>query len=343
MTGTESAKDAKIEAPYRILMSLYKDSRVTVKRLSEELELPRHRIAKILGDLERTRKIAYTLQIDESKLGFSEGRIVTIKFGAAPDMEMIRKRLEKDIAVQDAYLAIGDFDLLIYAVGMSHKDYLNWQWHMRVDFGEYKPVLKSASADSYHVGFFPLRTRLIEKSSVLSDLERRILVNLNKNSRIRMKDLIRRCRSTQMRVIYALKKLEEREIIRRFSGLVQETDKRIILAYTESVIPIKDRAHIQLAFYDAVSNENYNEASNDYCVFADTSGAYDGLFLCTFENSDALYKKGPASNERIFAEESPKIEKAALTDVIVGKWPFHLENYSEWNGRFRKLSGTEYD
>jgi DNA-binding Lrp family transcriptional regulator len=342
MAGPES-KDAKIDVPYKILMSLYRDSGARIKQLSKELKLPRYKVAKTLDELDDRYKIAYTLQLDESKLGFSEGRIVTIKFGAAPDMEAIRRRLKEDIAVQDAYLAMGDFDLLIYAVGMSHKDYLHWQWHMRVDFGEYKPVLKSASADNYHIGFFPLSRKLIEKSPVLSDLERKILVNLNENSRIKLKDLIKKCRSTQMRIIYALKKLEDRKIIRRYSGLVQETDKRIILAYTESVIPIKRRAHIQRAFYDEVSKENYNEASNDYCVFVDTSGAYDALFVCTFEDSEALYKKGPALNERIFAEESPSIEKAVLTDVIVGRWPFHLEDYSDWNDRFRVSSDFEYE
>lgn len=35
------------------------------------------------------------------------------------------------------------------------------------------------------------------------------------------------------------------------------------------------------------------------------------------------------------AAEDPRIDQAMLTDIIVGKWPFHLEDYDQYRRMVR--------
>src|ERR1019366_5565342 len=107
---------------------------------------------------------------------------------------------------------------------------------------------------------------LINESKNLTDLEKRILAVLNENSRIKLKDLIKNSKSTQMQVIYTLKKLSEKGIIEKFSGLVQKTDKQIILAYAFPFTVAENHHPFRIGFRNELLKEDLHESSNDYCL-----------------------------------------------------------------------------
>ncbi len=329
MPATRESKEyVEKELPYKLLNEMYKNSRRSLKELGRNLNISHHTISNTLRRLEHDYNLEYTLDLDATKLGFPEGRVVTIKFEERPDLDFLRERFRKDIFVQDAYLAEGDFDLLLYVIGLSPREFAGWQWKLRIELGKYKPLLKISTADAYNIGFLPVRNELIEMSERLSGVEKKILEALNTNSRIKLKDLIEKSGTTQMKTIYALKKFKSEGIIKRFAGLVQKPTKRIFLAYTMYLSPTGEHTEFRLAFLNKLLEEDLHKATSDYALILDTVGNYDTLYVCTFENGEQLSRNGPDLQKSLFKKEGPKIDKAILTDIITGKWPFHLEDYS---------------
>lgn len=317
----------KKELPYELLKELYKDSRVSLKTVARKHHLTFHRVAHALKDIESKYGLTYTLWLNERLLGFSEGRIITIKFGEPPPIDVLKSRLAKDIFVQNAYLASGDFDLLMHVVGLNNEEFQIWQFKVRKEFSRYKPTFKFSTLNSFAVGFLPLRNELIVESIVLSSLEKKILTLLNSNSRIRLKELVKATKSSQMRVIYTIKKLRERGIIRRFSTFTQSTDKKILMAYLFSVMPVEEHNRLYLDVCKEIVNEDLHEVTNDYYLISDINGSFDSLYMGSFRSGEDLSKRGSDLVRIILESESPKIEKAIITDALIGKLPLHLEEY----------------
>ncbi len=318
---------AKGELQYRLLMSMYENSRTPVKKIASDLGLTPYLVSKTLGDAEQKHNIIYTLELNEVGLGFTEGRVITIKFERTPNIELLKSRFRDDPFVQDAYFAMGDFDVLMYVVGSTRAEFQKWQYKLRQDLYAYKPMLKSSTVSQYNIGFFPLRGALLEKANGITPLEKNILLMLNENSRIKLKDLIEGCGSTQMKVIYALNSMVERGIIKRFTALTQNTDKKLIVAFGAALIPTPNHWDLFIKFCEELLKEDPHQITNDYSVVVDVDGALDCYNICTFADGDAMAKRGPDMRAKIWGPESPRIEKAILTEIIVGRWPFHLEKY----------------
>jgi len=323
--------------PYDILKAVYKDSRASLRELGRSLNISYHNIASTLEELGSRYKLEYTLEIDEKALGFAEGRLITIKFEKSPSIDFLKERLAKDIFVQDAYLGEGDFNLLLYVVATTAKEIKSEIWKLRTDFAEYKPIFKSATLDENAIGFLPLKSELINESPMLSNSEKKVLMLLNDNSRIRLKDICIKCRiKNPMHVVYIIRKLKEKGIIRKFTALTQNPDKRVFAASSVSLIPTKEHGKFFLNFARAIISEDTKEITNDYCFIADTIGAYDGFYICTFTDGEQMAKRGPDLLQLLWAAENPQIEKTVLTYRITGKWPFHLEEYTNYKALVEK-------
>lgn len=327
LSSVEVKAFIKDKLPYKILMELYKDSRASLRDIGKREGVSHHTVSKTLRELEEKYDLDYTLMLDEKALGFSEGRIITIKFETVPKIDILKERFAKDVFVQDAYLASGDYDLLLYVVGLTQIDFRFWLLKLRLDFGTNKPQIKMSTVNDYLMGFFPLRNDLLDKNIVLSNTEKKVLKLLNKNSRMKLRDLTSESKTTKMRVIYIIEKLKRMKIIKSFTTLVQTPEKRIISAYSLSLTLNRDFESFDKAFLAELIKEEYHEVVNDYSLIASTTGIWDSFLLCVFKDGEYLAKRGPFLAEEVYAQETPKIEKAILTAIIVGKWPFHLEDY----------------
>ena len=324
----ETQKYVKEELPYRLLSSIYLNSRASLRELGRELNISYHTVRSVLRELEEKYGIHYTLEIDEQKLGFTEGRVITIKFGTKPEMDLLKKLLQDDIFIQDAYLSDGDFDLLLYVVGLAKEEFLVWQWNLRVKFSEYKPIFKFASFNYKVVGFFPLRSELIKESQVLTNKEKEVLILLNNDSRLKLSEMAQKAKIDVNKVLYLIKKFTALGIIKRFTALTQNPDKRIYVGFGISMIPSKQHDKLLISLYEKLINEDKNEVINNWAIISDTNGQWDGFDVCAFQNGEALARFGPELFRKEWENEHPQIERAILTDIIIGKWPFHLENYS---------------
>ncbi|MGC8585980.1 MAG: winged helix-turn-helix transcriptional regulator [Candidatus Micrarchaeia archaeon] len=328
MTKSRAVADyIEKELPYQLLMRLNDNSRLSLRKLGRELNISYHVIAAKLKELEEKYKLFYTLDIDTDKLGFAEGRLITIKFEKMPDIDFIKGLFAKDIFVQDAYLAQGDFDLVMYVVGLSQKDFQNWQFNLRIKLKEYNPTLKVSNLNYLSIGFFPINNELLKQNKILSNSEKRVLMLLNDNSRMKLSNIVEKTHLSQMKVLYIIKKLRKIGIINRFTTIVQNPDKRIYSAFGTYIYPSPNWFDLTLKFEEELLREDLHTYSNDYSLIATVNGSYDLFCICTFKSGELLTERGSPLIQKLWSDEKPKIENALLIDLLKGLWPFSLNRY----------------
>lgn len=330
MAGNKKKSEKTGELTHVLLWELYKNSRLSLREFGRRLGVSYHTVSALLEELEGEYRLVYTLNLDSKKLGFSNGEIITIKFESMPNLIELKERLKNDIFVQEAYLASGDFDIVMYVVGLTQEQFQEWQFKLRMELGDYKPRFRFSTANEFNIGFFKLRNELIEQSTMLTPLEKRVLSLLNDNSRIRLRDLIKSSGSTQMKVVYVMKKLQDGGFIKGFSAMVQNPEKRIFMGFCGALQPNKEHTRLSYEFSKARLDEEFNSVTSDYCIEANVSGRYDWFSIATFRDLESISKRGPDAALKIWEVENPKINKAILNDVIVGIWPFHQDHYESY-------------
>lgn len=325
--------------PHELLRMLYLDSRVPMKQLGGKLGFSGNTAARYLSMYGRRYGIRCTIDVDMGLLGFSESRIVAIRFeNKVPEIGLLKRVLEKEPFVQNAYVATGDFHLVLHVVASDHLEYNRWLYRMRFGFSRYKPRVMVSTLDGIVEGFLPARPALIGKSGRLSSPERKLLCRLIEDSRTRVKDLAKVAGISEMGVIYTISKLKERGVIRGFTSCIQNPEKRLFLFYMVNLIPNEDHhPKALLRFLDRIiDEENPEDVTNDYALVCETSGSSDILFFCNFRDGITMSRRGPDFLKEAWKSESPAASQCILTDVIVGMWPFSKNGYVNWE-RGREL------
>lgn len=340
MTASKDER-SNIEAhlPHDMLKELYLNSRVSIKELERKFGISHHTLSKCLKECEEKYGLTYTLDIDTSRLGFSEPRIITVKFQeSVPEIELLKKTLEKDPFVQNAYLAAGDFDLILHIVAFGQANYIGWLFGFRVKFSHYKPVVKVVTLDDVAEGFMPINSIAIKRSDVINESEKALLLKLTENSRKKVKHLAKETGLSQMKIIYLMKSLYDKKIIRKFTTCIQRPDKRIWMFFTISLMPSEDhKPQLQTRLINEIARgEDERGITTDYSVVYDTSGHFDSVLFCNFKSGIELEHRGPGLFDRLWKTESPKFEKAMLISIITGILPFNKNSYVEWTALVNK-------
>jgi DNA-binding Lrp family transcriptional regulator len=327
--SNKERKNIEEHLPHDLLKELYLNSRVSIKQLEEKFGISHHTLSKCLKDCEEKYKLHYTIDVDTNLLGFSEARILAIKFEKMPDIKLLKKVLEKDLFVQNAYTASGDYDLILHIIGSNRVEYENWEFKFRIGFSNYKPVVKTSTLNHFIEGFMPIKSDLILKSESINEAEKVVLAELVKNSRIKIKNLAKVSRLSEIKVIYTIDKLQKSGIIKQFTSIVQNPDKRIFLFYSINIMITGDHhPRLLLRFLNKIINEEkIGNVTTDYSVVCDTSGYFDSVYICNFEDGTALRDRGPNFLNNVWESEFPKIKQSILTEIVTGKWPFNLNNY----------------
>ncbi len=315
-----------------LFKKLYLDSRETISKIVKDTAISHHTISKYLREYEQKYDLSYTLDIDPIALGFSEERILAIKFDDPPKIELLKKVLGNDIYVQNAYLSNGDFDLIIHVLGPNTIEYGHWEFKLRVGFSKYKPKISTSVINHTVEGFLPIKSKIINKSKNINATEKTVLGALIKNSRTRLKDLEKLTNLSQMQVLYTMKKLKKDGKIKKFSTLVQNTNKKMFLFYGITYTPNINHHRLSLLpFMDGVINaEKENDITTDYSIICDTSGHFDSVYFCNFADGQALNERGALLLKETWKAEQPEFKQCILTELVTGKWPFNKNGYYNW-------------
>ncbi|MFP3288830.1 MAG: winged helix-turn-helix transcriptional regulator [Candidatus Micrarchaeota archaeon] len=327
----EKQEYIKNELPYELLKALYNNSRLSLRDLAKQHGVSHHVVSSLLKRLEKDYGIVYTLDLDENKLGFANGKIVTIKFKNKPDIEIIKEKLINDPFVQDLYLADGDFDLIMYVSGITEEEFMPWQWLLRQYFNKYTPLVRISTLTKKYAGFMPLRNKAIMNSPNLSEFEKKVLTILNENSREKISEIAKKVKVKDLdKVIYVIKKLKERGIIKRFTAITTKPGKSIIQAFGATINPSNNHLNYVINFYNEVVKEEKHQFASDYILIIDTLGYFDGFYIASFSRGEDAEKRGAEMYRKIFADEILLLEKAIITDTLVGYLPLHIDSFEVW-------------
>ncbi len=316
------------EKMYSLLNALYHNSRYTVKFLSHKLGLSYYNTSKLIRKCESKYKLKYTININPKALGFTGSKIVLIKFEDIPNSSMLKNELSKDLFVQAAYFCKGDFDLLLYVVATSESEYGLWEWTLRAVLGKYKPIFFSSQVGWLDVGFMPLSSDLIKKSTVITDREKSILLLLNDNSRMRVREISRITGLSHFQVVNTLKSLKATNKVPLFSTFVQKPTKNILSAsFFRFNAPAVSHPKMLKDVLKILLEEKFDNVTSDYALIYDLTGTNDLMIVCNFENSESYSSRGPELWIKNCKSEEVITQEAVMISVIKGVWPFHADKY----------------
>jgi DNA-binding Lrp family transcriptional regulator len=334
--SNKERKNIEEHLPHDLLKELYLNSRVSIKQLEKKFGISHHTLSKCLKKIEKDCELKYTLDINTDLLGFSEPRIVLIKFEGMPEREKLIKKLTSYKFIQNAYIASGNFDLILHVICPSAVKYAGLEYKMRIELNRYKPIVKVVTVNK----------EIIQISQKINKNDKKLLCLLLDNSRMKIKDLSKKSGLSQMKIIYGMKKLQKDGIIRKFSTLIQKPDKSFLLFLGVSTIPTEK--HFNVFFKNLVTEilkgENKNNLSTDYSVVSGTSGCFDFVSFACFKDGNTMSDRGPQLIENLWRDEYAKVEKSILIEVLLGKWPFTSNSYIKWGPMLEDLkNGITYE
>ena len=86
-------------------------------------------------------------------------------------------------------------------------------------------------------------------------------------------------------------------------------------------------------FYNEVVNEEKHQLASDYILIIDTLGYFDGFYIASFSRGEDAEKRGAEMYRRAFGDEVLILEKAIITDTLIGYLPLHIDSFEVWKKR----------
>jgi DNA-binding Lrp family transcriptional regulator len=326
-----------------ILQVLSADSRASITQLAEAAKCSRATVVKSIERLDRKLDIRYTLDIDENKLGGSERHIVTIKFMSKPPEAFLREFFKDDVNAQEVYALDGDFDLLIYARMGDPESYIVWETYVASQLSEYRPIVRPSEFVITHWGFWPLNDSFIDEvhgSMKLDALDKKLLVLLNQNSRMTIKEMASRTGMQKGTIRYRLVCLKESGIIRRFTIAVQKPPQEYQMV---QFINYRFNKNFTERFTDIrriYLNMDGSEVPvlNKYQIIAPISGSFRSFVLSIYDDKEEAESNVPDLQKRVFKKDNIEVSYARISKVIKGLLPYRNLDvgknyvYLKWRG-----------
>ncbi|MDE1861234.1 MAG: hypothetical protein KGH72_05990 [Candidatus Micrarchaeota archaeon] len=181
----------------KILTALSMNARMPISHMSKLTGLKKSTLYYHLKNLEKSLDIRYTLELNAEALGYIT-YLLLIKFDdQTPNLEDLKKVLEKDPRIQFAAALKGDYDLVIYLLDegpIKAEDNL-WKFRSETLLGSYKALWYLIPLGQIY-SFVPIRESFIENvliektatrgktvsGTAITHKELTLLRELNKNS-----------------------------------------------------------------------------------------------------------------------------------------------------------------
>ena len=330
-----------------ILRTLCSDSRASITKLAKAARCSRAAAAKNLARLERKLGLRYTLEINETKLGGSERHLVAIKFDAKPSKESLKEFFKADTNAQAVYALSGDYDLLIYARAGDPESYIVWETYVASQLAEYRPLIKPSEFVITHWGFWPLSDSFvaeIRESTGLDELDRKMLIVLNSNSRTSISKIARETGAAIGTVRYRLMNLKKSGIIKRFTVAVQsppyEYQMVEFINYRFSKDFEERFANIRKKYLEM--DEGTVPLLNKWQIIAPISGSFRSFVMSIYEGKEDATESVPAFQKSIFKKDNIAVSYARISSVIKGLLPYRSLDvkqnyvYLGWRGQKRQ-------
>jgi len=306
----------------KILRMLSENCRMTLTEMSKNLKLSRRNVSKRLARIEQEFGIKYTLDISKRKLGLINPHIILIKFGNKPDIEEVVAQFNKTYVAQIVVPVKGTYDMLVYANSASFKDYIDWDRDTRRAFLlKYKMRWEQSVVIFTRIGFYPLRNELILHSR-LSGEEKSMMVILNEDSRISLKDMARRLHINYKTCVYRFNELVNKKYIKRFTISMDIPKGVSMMSLFAKYVPTEGVKLAKDYTRKMFTTDEHEPLVGRYALKLSLIGSYDSFAVGAFDDKRMGKRNMVDMYRKLFGGFSPlKLEYGEISSPLIGRLP----------------------
>lgn len=214
----------------RLLRELCMGSRESIENLSKRLGVSRYIITQHMKVLENMLGLRYTVELNFDEMGFKTLRVIRIDFQKRPNPNDLEKIFERSKIVLFAATTNGNFGMIIFAATKTAREYTQWETSLSLSLAAYGAHIRSSDIAHMQLGFIPVTKEFIMESDV-DDVYKRLLIQLNENARMSVKELSSRIGMKEDLTRYYLIKLNREKIIKRYTAIITKSPLNINIVY----------------------------------------------------------------------------------------------------------------
>jgi DNA-binding Lrp family transcriptional regulator len=306
----------------KIVRELCTDSRISVTDLTKKLGVSRITIAQRIRSLTKELGLLFTLELDYDTLGFSRQHVMYLNFAKKPNPAELKRLFENDNIVQLAVATKGDFDLILFAITKTSKEYFNWEIKQFISMARYGVAIHSSETTIAHIGFLPLDNEIIARSNT-KDVYKKILIALNGNSRMPIRELAEQVGMHEDTVRYHLAKMEKEKIIKRYTAIITKPPLKHNIVYfanysVKEGIEKRIMQEREIMYFKKTSE--FPVVSEFQLMFSMTGSEISFTWAC-YDDKKKGFESSVATHARVYRIDSPIVKSAIVTEVIKGIAP----------------------
>lgn len=320
----------------KMLRALSENSRVSVSDLARMLDVSRITVRNRLRDVESKLGVQYTAELDEGMLGLSSQHLIVVKFDSQPDYGKIGEMLRQSYIPQLAVSVKGSYDMIIYALSTSSRDYAHWDKSMQILLSEYGVDWKPSDVAHRQLGFFPLRDELLAKLDIPEDYKG-ILRALHSDSRTPFRQISKSLGMHFNTVAYNFNKLVKSGYIKRFTITAGMPPDVTLMSFFAKYRPREGYEDSSAAARKAFMSDDRYSLFSRYLMCAPLIGSYDFFTLGAFDSPEVAYRNDVMYHKSLFLKHGIRLAYGAVDRVILGRLPIRsIDVAKEYNKIFWK-------
>lgn len=314
----------------KIFRLLSENSRASISEMSNALGISRRTISERLKKLESESGLRYTLELNEANLGLNNPHLILVKFDAKPDYAKIKEMLHSSYIPQLAVTMKGSEQMIIYANAKAGKEYAHWDRSMRMMLAKYKPSWQPSEVAHRQLGFFPLRSEIIDKST-MPEKYKPMLKLLNRNSRMSFQDISKELNMNFNTAAYNFNNLKKMSFIDRFTATIGMPQGTTFVAFFSKYTPSEGYEKASAEARRAFTSDDDNPMVSRYLITAPLIGSYDFFGIGAFDSMESALKHGVSYHKKLFKRYNVKMVHGELKEVLLGSLPIRsLDNKNDY-------------
>ncbi len=316
-----------------ILRELCTDSRITATELASKLNISRYVATQRVKALESELGLHYTIEPNYSKLGIEDLHVIRVSFSKKPKDDELKQIFGGSRIAQVVATVKGGYDLLIFTAAESSQEYLEWETSLDFKFSKYGVTLNPSTIGIMHLGFIPINNALIQHLDI-DDTYKKILLELNKNSRSQIREIGKSVGMSEYLVRYYMEKIKNEGFINRYTALVTKSPLKYNIAYfarytvADGVVERvkKERNTMYWKKLDEMP------VVSEFQIMWSISGSDRAFTVANYDDYRQGMKNSVLAHNKVYSKDKPRVVFGVIDNVLLGYFPIrNIDTKANYN------------
>lgn len=304
----------------KMVRMLSENSRTSISDISKSVLLSRRTVVERMRKIEQELGIRYTVEFNESALGLVSPHIIAVKFDKKPDYDHVTRVLRQSYIPQFAATTRGRYDMIVYAIATSSRDYAHWDKSMQILLGEYGADWRPSEVVHRQLGFLPLRSEIIGRTQV-PDKYKEMLKMLNENSRTSFQSISKKLGMHFNTVAYNFNKLLKTNYVKRFTITMDKPSQVTLMSFLSRYKPREDYENASAKARKAFMSDDDYPLISRYIMTAPLIGSYDFFTIGVFDSLDAAYRYDIRYHKQVQRRQGVRLLYGEIDRILFGRLP----------------------